>query len=390
MTGSSITYCTNIHPGVSWDEHFQELKQFVLPVKKGLKADYLYLGLRLSAQMADDLSFPKNLTDFKDWCLKNQVWPSSFNTFPIGSFHNVEVKEQVYQPDWSKKARLNFSLSALKLASHFANADTAFSLSTVPVSYRPLFENEPIQGYTTLIEAARNLARWAYEANQLHKTSSKLITLDLEPEPDCLLDDVETTLDFFNNYLLTFGKEYLMSECRLSESEAISLLKQHIGLCFDTCHFSVRYLNLINSFKAIYKAGISINKVQISAAISAKPNQRKQLSTFAEPVYLHQTFGLLPDDSVKGFRDLPQALASPIDIKEFRSHFHLPLYYSGSEPIGTTAHETAQFIKYLKGCNYKGAVEIETYTYSVWPGFLKKDLHNSIIQEFEWVKKIIS
>lgn len=388
MTRDTLTYCTNIHPGVSWKEHFEELQKFVIPVKEGLGVEHLGLGLRISAQMAEDLLLPNTFSDFENWCLSNGLWPSTFNVFPYSTFHGVEVKQEVYQPDWSKKERLEFSLKALKLAALFAKPESLFSLSTVPISYRPLFENAPMEGYASMVESAGNLAHWAFEAYQIQQVTGKCITLDLEPEPDCLLDDVGTSIDFFQNYLLTFGKEYLMAEYRLQEQDAVTLLFNHIGICFDTCHFSVKFLDLITSFESLIKAGIAIHKVQLSSALTALPHQKEVLSSFAEPVYLHQTYARLSDGSIKGFRDLPLALAYDKPQNEIRSHFHLPLYYTESEPIGSTADETAKFIQYLSAIDYQGAVEIETYTYNVWPGFLKQDLRKSIIQEFEWVKNL--
>ncbi len=44
-----IGYCTNIHPGVSWEEHFTILKESLPQIKAEVSPDSpLGLGLRLS------------------------------------------------------------------------------------------------------------------------------------------------------------------------------------------------------------------------------------------------------------------------------------------------------------------------------------------------------
>lgn len=387
MAFSELTYCTNIHFGVHWADHFSELKNYAPKVKSSLQIDHLRLGLRVSKAIAQELSDPTTLSDFNKWLDYEGIRPVTFNIFPFDNFHNIPVKEQVYQPDWSQKERLDFSVNALNLASEFAVVGKVFSLSTVPVSYRPSFDENPIEAYSVMVEAARNLAHWAWKSNNLFEEKGLLITLDLEPEPDCLLEDAPTVIDFFNQYLHNFGKEVLMLHYGLSEIKAKEVLQKFIGVCFDTCHFSVRFLNLEESYNSIIEANISINKIQVSAASKAYPFQKVGLRELIEPVYLHQAFATT-STGVRRFKDLPQALDFTGDWTEMRAHFHLPLYFDGSIQIGTTQNETATFLRFLKNQPFKGVLEIETYTHSVWPQFLELGLSESITKEFEWVKNI--
>jgi len=50
-----LTYCSNIHPGESWDETFHNLKTYTTQVRKGMTEAAFGIGLRLSHLAALEL-----------------------------------------------------------------------------------------------------------------------------------------------------------------------------------------------------------------------------------------------------------------------------------------------------------------------------------------------
>ena len=51
-----LTYCTNIHPGETWDEVFESLKKYSVTIKDKLVTETpLGIGLRLSKISAEQL-----------------------------------------------------------------------------------------------------------------------------------------------------------------------------------------------------------------------------------------------------------------------------------------------------------------------------------------------
>jgi hypothetical protein len=66
--GHHLTYCTNIHPGESWAETFENLKQYIPRIKKELSPNQPFgIGLRSSHEASLDLVKTENLAEFKTW-----------------------------------------------------------------------------------------------------------------------------------------------------------------------------------------------------------------------------------------------------------------------------------------------------------------------------------
>src|SRR5687767_5138692 len=103
LTGfGHLTYCTNIHTGESWQEHFSEIKKNFPGIKSELSPDKpMGIGLRLSNVASIDLIEDTNLQVFKQWLYENQAYVFTMNGFPYGSFHDTRVKDQVHVPDWT-------------------------------------------------------------------------------------------------------------------------------------------------------------------------------------------------------------------------------------------------------------------------------------------------
>ncbi|HSI75951.1 MAG TPA: hypothetical protein VK957_08645, partial [Lunatimonas sp.] len=83
-----LTYCSNIHPGESWKETFENLEKYIPEIKNNLNTNAPFgIGLRLSNEASLVLQDTEKLTIFKKWLDDQNCYIFTFNGFPYGSFH---------------------------------------------------------------------------------------------------------------------------------------------------------------------------------------------------------------------------------------------------------------------------------------------------------------
>lgn len=345
-----LMYCLNIHTGENLSDVMKSIDEYALKVKARVCPDKPFaLGLRLSDAAATELL--TRLGDFKDYLIKNDLYVVSINGFPFGSFHDAEVREKVYQPDWTTHERVSYTLNLSHILSELLPEGETGTISTVPLYYGKA-QNEKF--FPGIIFTSVFLKR-------LKERTGKHIVLCLEPEPDCCLDTLASTMDFFS-------KIFLMS----------SSAKEHLGVCLDTCHALVEFESPLAWLAGAAELGIRMPKIQLSAAI--KTDKPKTLENFKDRNYLHQT-RIRATGGVTKFADLSQALQNPLE-GEWRAHFHVPLTWQG-EGISSTGELIEQeFFEKLENKH----LEVETYSYDVMPQ-PKKPLLDSIVSELEWAKE---
>src|SRR4051812_49259629 len=113
----SLGYCTNVHPGESWMDVFANLGTHAARVRSLWNRDSdLGLGVWFSSRAAKELLEPGQLQRLKDLCAATGLSIPSINGFPIGGFHDLEVKQEVYRPDWTSPARLEYTLDLIRVA----------------------------------------------------------------------------------------------------------------------------------------------------------------------------------------------------------------------------------------------------------------------------------
>lgn len=106
-----LTYCLNVHPGEGWDENFQALQEHTTAIRAAVcPSDWFGLGLRISAQAAQELLVTGRRNQLLDFLGEHQMYPFSVNAFPYGRFHQQEVKETVYAPDWRTAERRDYTI----------------------------------------------------------------------------------------------------------------------------------------------------------------------------------------------------------------------------------------------------------------------------------------
>jgi len=395
--GYHLTYCTNIHPGETWEEVLHNLKTYLPPLKQQLSPQQPFgIGLRLSCQAARELLQEQALPAFAQWLQDQELYVFTLNGFPYGNFHHQEVKDQVHQPDWTTSERLDYTLDLARVLARLLPEGMEGGISTSPLSYKPwLQDQDESKVKAVYTSATENLVQLAADLLQLKKETGKIIHIDLEPEPDGLLENTAEVIDYYQQWLLPLGKERLQTQLGLSRKEAQEALLQHLQICYDVCHFALAYERPAQAFSQLKQAGIRIGKIQLSAALKTTLSQdvetrgeiAETLASLAESTYLHQVVERGEDGRLAHYPDLTFALQhirKPGAI-EWRTHFHVPLFTKQYNQLQSTQEDILEVLELMAQEQITQHLEVETYTWEVLPGELKKDLADSIRRELEWV-----
>ena len=135
--GLHLAYCTNIHRGEDWAQTFESLKTHTLAVRDRVVAGGEFaIGLRRSELAARELSEPATLEAFQQWLADERGYVFTINGFPFGNFHGTRVKEQLYVPDWTDPARLEYTNRLFDLVAALAPDGIEGSVSTLPGSFK--------------------------------------------------------------------------------------------------------------------------------------------------------------------------------------------------------------------------------------------------------------
>ncbi|MEH1999706.1 MAG: metabolite traffic protein EboE [Nostoc sp.] len=395
-----LTYCSNIHPGESWLEVFANLEKYIPELKSRLSPTEAFgIGLRLADVAAKELLENNNLAQFQAWLSQQDLYVFTLNGFPYGGFHRQVVKDHVYAPDWSTEERVNYTLNLAKILATLLPQGLDGGISTLPLSYKPWWVKDQATFETVLKKSCLNIASVVVEMIRIREETGKILHIDLEPEPDGLIENTSEVIDFYHNWLLPIGGNYLSEKLNIEQSLAETKLLEHVRLCYDTCHFSVEYEEPQSVFARLQSAGIKIGKIQISAAIKVKIPAEiekrslivERLRPFAESTYLHQVIERRSDGTLHHYPDLITALPHLEQslAEEWRTHFHVPIFIHDYQILQSTQDDIATVLHLLQTNNACSHLEIETYTWDVLPSEMKIDLLTSIQREYEWVLKLI-
>lgn len=394
--GFHLTYCTNIHPGERWREVLANLEKYVPALKAQLApGEPFSIGLRLADVAARELLEGDALTQFQAWLTQQQLYVFTLNGFPYGGFHRQVVKDQVYAPDWSTQSRLDYTLRLAKILAFLLPEGMDGGISTLPLSYKPWLTGDKAGWESALRSGSIHLALVAAEMARIREEMGKLLHVDLEPEPDGLIENAAEVIDFFKEWLLPIGGACLAERLGISRESAETRLLEHVRLCYDTCHLAVEYEEPMSVFARLQAAGIRIGKIQISAAVRVTLPENSQerasvverLRPFAESTYLHQVIERRVDGTFRHYPDLVTALPhlEQSTAQEWRTHFHVPIFIRDYQILHSTQDDIVAVLKLLRANHACRHLEIETYTWNVLPPEMKIDLLASIQREYEWV-----
>ena len=391
--GHHLTYCTNIHPGETWAE-VQRSLQHVLAVKRQLGHPGPFgIGLRLSAQAAQELAGPQVKRSFREWLAENDCYVFTLNGFPYGGFHGEVVKDAVHRPDWTTRERVAYTTRLFDLlADLLPEGLTEGGISTSPLSYGPWFGENTAARQAATEAAVLNLMEVVLHLVRLKERTGKSLHLDLEPEPDGLLNDSRDLIRFYTEVVLTTGLDWLHYQLRTTRAEAEAAIREHLTYCWDICHVAVAYEQPAEVLASMRAAGIRVGKLQISAALKAQlAEDRKDicraLAPYDEPIYLHQAVMRDRAGGLTAFPDLAPALAVLEEKKydELRTHFHVPIYTDSYGLLRSTNDAIVETLRLWKADPFTHHLEVETYTWDVLPDHQRLGLTESIVRELEWV-----
>ncbi|MBP2325526.1 sugar phosphate isomerase/epimerase [Kibdelosporangium banguiense] len=356
---SRLGYCTNVHPAEDLPGILQQLDTYAVPVREKLGVDRLGLGLWLAADVAAGLAAdPFARKKFRAELDARGLGVITMNAFPYGGFHADVVKLSVYEPRWTDRRRLQYTLDCFVVLDEILSDDVAYgSISTLPLGWRePWTETDDTASLDALAELTRAL-----------RGCSKVMKLAVEPEPGCILDTVADTIAWL----------------------APRVDPEYIGLCLDTCHLAVSFADPGETVKSIAESGLEVVKVQASSALHvAEPKAAlAELREFAEPRYLHQVRELSADGTVAKADDLPEALETLPGEGPWRVHFHVPLHAQPDKPLASTNDVITEVLRAVPADR---TVEVETYTWNVLPERHQQDLVDGIAAELAWAGKEIS
>ena len=372
-------YCTNVVAGRTIRETCEHVERVFVPVRDRVcPSGMLPLGLWLSARSAEQLTESiGGGAELRDRLAAVGLSIVTLNGFPYQDFHGSEVKLRVYEPHWASTRRaLHTQRLADLLPDLLMPGTRTASISTLPLGWRTLFSQEgcgaSIGIASALLEqTVRHLAR-------IEDQTGIRITVDLEPEPGCMLDRSADVVSFFEHAL----------QPRRGEPDP----RRYIGVCHDVCHAAVMFEDQRAVLRAYRAAGISVNKIQVSSAVVANGNAESlvALAAFSEPRYLHQTCVRSPGGGVKFFEDLPLALSAGTSglAGEWRTHFHVPIFAAQLGCLGTTQGAIIECLSEIDSWPSKErpTLEIETYAWDVLPGVARdpSSLIDGIVQEINW------
>lgn len=330
-----LSYCTNVHPAENLEGIVGQLDEYALPIRERLGSDVLGLGLWLAAPVAAALAIDAEARKgFRRELDVRGLEVVTLNGFPYRSFQNPVVKQAVYHPDWTTPERLRYTLDLARVLADLLPDDAARgSVSTLPLAWRHPWDDARAATAMGMLDLlAAGLA-------DIEARTGRVIQVAFEPEPGCV---IETT------------------------AQAVAMLSgvdtDRLGVCLDLAHLACAWEQPADALRALREAGISVMKVQLSAAMET--DEPEALREYVEPRFLHQTrnpAGGSVDDLDEAFE---AGLPGP-----WRVHYHVPLHSRPSAPLVTTTPLLRAAIGELVGgpdavCDH---FDVETYTWGVLP-----------------------
>jgi hypothetical protein len=263
------------------------------------------------------------------------------------------------------------------------------SIQSAPLAFRP-----KVTGPDYVDAFTHNLLRVVAHLVDLERRTGRRVKLALEPEPFCFLETTEETVRYFEDHVYSAaGSRRLAALTGLAVSEVQGLVRRHLGVVFDIGHQSVAFEDIAASLEMLVAAGIPIFKLQEAAALwvpEVTEDAVRELERFTDTIYLSQTTERR-DGEVTRYLNLGDALeayrASPGGDREWRTHFHVPVFLDEIGGFRTTRDGIEAALRMHAETPLSDHLEIETYTWDVLPAHLKTgDIDDYVSREIEWVR----
>jgi sugar phosphate isomerase/epimerase len=340
-----VAYCTNVHPAEDLDGIVGQLDTYAVPVRRLLDADVLGLGPWLSADAAAALAADStSRARLRRELSARGLEVVTLNGFPYQAFQAPVVKYAVYQPDWTTRQRLDYTLNLAEILADLMPDDAERgSVSTLPLAWRDPWNAERSNA------ARRNLDMLATGLSSLASRTGRAVRVAFEPEPGCVIETASQ-----------------------AARELTGVDTRFLGVCLDLAHLACAWEQPADALATLTDAGLPVVKVQVSAALGVDNpgGARDTLRQYVEPRFLHQTRAL--DGSAAD--DLGDALDAGMP-GPWRVHYHVPLHAAPAPPLKTTHATLRAALRELLGGTHARCdhFEVETYTWGVLPADQRPD-----------------
>jgi len=303
-------------------------------------------------------------------------------------FKNQVIKEQVYEPDWATEDRTTYTMKVADLLAELGPEGVNPSIQTAPLGFKPKVTGEDVvDTYTT------NVIRVVNHLLELEKKTGRTVTLGIEPEPRCYLETTDETIAYFTNRLFSgTTAQRLAKMAGINEADAAQAMRDYTGVVFDIGHQSVGFEDIPVSLQKLVDAGVQITKLQEAASMYMPEVTQKTidaLQPFAKTVYLSQTCEKRDGKTTwyMNLEDAFEAFTKDPGPREWRTHFHVPVFLDDLGAFRTTRFALEQALEVHKKTPLSPHLEIETYTWDVLPAHLKTgNIVDYVCREIEWVK----
>jgi hypothetical protein len=389
-----LTYSTLVHPGDDWAQMWDSLITYVPKVKSRIAHNQRFgVSLRLSANSAQTLVSSKPEREkLKKFLGDNNMYLYTVNAFPYGAFKGTLVKENVYEPDWRSEERTRYTMNVADVLADVSPDDISPSIQSAPLGFKPR-----VTGKDVVDSFTDHVLRVAAHLVALEARTGRTVTLALEPEPYCFLETTDETVEYFTKHLYSGASaEKLAKLAGIPISEAHIGLRRHVGIVFDICHQAVEFENISECLQKLVDAGIPIFKLQEAAALHVPEVTQSivdNLKRYSDTIYLTQTIEKR-NGKLTRYLNLEDAFAAwdkDPGPREWRTHFHVPVFLEELGPFRTTRFAIEDALKFHKAKPLSRQLEIETYTWDVLPDNLKTgDIVDYVCRELDWVRGQLS
>ena len=366
------------------------LQTFVPEVKRRFSPQVpMGVSLRMSNATVEELiKKPDERIWLKKFLEENSLYIYTVNVFPYGPFKGEIVKEKVYEPDWTTDSRTKYTMHIADILAEVTGPEVEPTIQTAPLAFRPKVTDE-----TYVAQFNENIYKLIAHLMSLENSSGRRVKVAVEPEPFCFLETIPETVSWFNNYIYSLSAAKKIAEySRQPLSEVFGATRRYIGVVLDICHQSVEFENIADDIDLLSQAGIPIFKLQEAAALrvdNVTPEIVEELKKYTGTIYLSQTTQLR-DGALTRFLNLEDAISAWEDDpgpREWRTHFHVPVFLKDLGPFQTTRSGIDDALRVHARTPLSNHLEIETYTWDVLPDHLKTgDIIEYVVRELEYVR----
>jgi hypothetical protein len=287
------------------------------------------------ARLALLLEIPRAPQADRRFLTEQDLYVYTVNAFPYGPFKGDEVKERVYEPDWSSEDRTANTMNVADVLADISPEGVEPTIQSAPLAFRPR-----VTGPDYVEQFTHNLLRVVAHLIGIEATTGRRVKMALEPEPYCFLETTEETVRYFHEHVYSLSGVRTLAELTgLPLSEVYGLSRRHLGIVFDICHQTVEFEDMPTSLAMLEAGCIPIFKLQEAAALwipEVTPETVAELSRYTDTIC--QTTELRNGEITRflNLEDAIEAWKHDPGPREWRVHFHVPMFLEDLGPFKTT------------------------------------------------------